>query len=91
MGDLIFCKMFQVFSVLGALLMGLSETAGSFEMLVVGRLSTGVACGLFTALSPLYVSEIAPVKIRGQLGVINQVQNVQQILFVTQLMLAISP
>ena len=60
--------------MLGALLMGLSETAGSFEMLVVGRLSTGVACGLFTALSPLYVSEIAPVKIRGQLGVINQVQ-----------------
>ena len=72
-----FSLIFQVFSVLGALLMGLSETAGSFEMLVVGRLSTGVACGLFTALSPLYVSEIAPVKIRGQLGVINQVKNVK--------------
>ena len=67
----------QVFSVLGALLMGLSKSAGSFEMLVIGRLSTGVACGFFTALSPLYVSEIAPVKIRGQLGVINQVRNVQ--------------
>ena len=58
--------------MLGALLMGFSKTAGSFEMIVIGRLSTGVACGFFTALSPLYVSEIAPVKIRGQLGTVNQ-------------------
>ena len=56
----------------GALLMGFSKAAGSFEMIVIGRLSTGVACGFFTALSPLYVSEIAPVKIRGQLGTVNQ-------------------
>ena len=39
-----FSPTFQVFSVVGALLMGLSETAGSFEMLVVGRLHAEADC-----------------------------------------------
>ena len=46
----------------------------------MGRLSTGVACGFFTALSPLYVSEIAPVKIRGQIGTVNQLAVVSALL-----------
>ena len=63
---------FQVFSVLGALLMAFSKSANSFEMLAIGRFSIGLACGFFTGLAPLYVSEIAPVKIRGEIGTINQ-------------------
>ena len=63
----------QILSVLGALLMGFSKSANSFEMLVIGRFSIGLACGFFTGLAPLYVSEIAPVKIRGEIGTINQV------------------
>lgn len=62
----------QILSVLGALLMGFSKSANSFEMLVIGRFSIGLACGFFTGLAPLYVSEIAPVKIRGEIGTINQ-------------------
>jgi len=62
----------QVFSVLGALLMAFSKSANSFEMLAIGRFSIGLACGFFTGLAPLYVSEIAPVKIRGEIGTINQ-------------------
>ena len=30
------------------------------------------SCGWFTALAPMYVSEIAPVNIRGAMGTINQ-------------------
>ena len=63
----------QILSVLGALLMGFAKSANSFEMLVIGRFSIGLACGFFTGLAPLYVSEIAPVKIRGEIGTINQV------------------
>ena len=49
-----------------------SKVANSVELLLIGRLFFGFACGLFTALSPMYVSEIAPVRIRGALGTVNQ-------------------
>ena len=62
----------QVFSILGALLMGLCTVAGSLYMLIFGRLSIGFACGLYMGLVPLYISEIAPVEIRGGLGTLNQ-------------------
>ena len=41
-------------------------------MLVIGRFLNGLACGFFTGLAPLYVSEVAPVRIRGGLGTVNQ-------------------
>merc|ERR1719158_2646055 len=58
----------QFFSILGAILMGCSKQAESYEMLIIGRLVIGLACGLFTGLSPLYVAEIAPTHIRGAMG-----------------------
>ena len=54
----------QAFSVSGAALMGLADVAASYEMLVVGRFLVGLCSGFCTGLSPLYVSEIAPVKVR---------------------------
>ena len=62
----------QALSILGSILMGCCKEAGSYVMLVFGRLFIGLACGLFTGLVPLYVSEIAPVEIRGGLGTLNQ-------------------
>ena len=62
----------QTFSIFGAILMGCSKSAGSFEMLMIGRLFIGLSCGLFTGLSPLYVAEIAPINIRGAMGTVNQ-------------------
>ena len=62
----------QFFSILGAILMGCSKQADSYEMLIIGRLIIGLACGLFTGLSPLYVAEIAPTHIRGAMGTVNQ-------------------
>ncbi len=46
--------------------------ANAYEMLIVGRVLIGLACGLFTGLVPLYVTEIAPVNIRGGMGTFNQ-------------------
>jgi SP family facilitated glucose transporter-like MFS transporter 1 len=52
--------------------MGVCKAAGSYEMLVIGRFFIGIACGLFTGLVPLYITEIAPVHLRGGLGTVNQ-------------------
>ena len=45
----------QIFSFTGAVLSGLAKTAGSYEMLIIGRFGIGIACGLFTGLVPLYM------------------------------------
>ena len=62
----------QSLSLAGAILSGCSEPAGSYEMIIIGRLLIGLACGLFTGLVPLYVTEVAPVHIRGGMGIFNQ-------------------
>ena len=63
----------QVFSILGAISMGISKSTGSFEVLMIGRFFIGISCGLFTGLSPLYINEISPINIRGAIGTVNQV------------------
>ena len=45
----------QIFSFTGAILSGFAKTAGSYEMLIIGRFGIGIACGLFTGLVPLYM------------------------------------
>ncbi|XP_074661294.1 solute carrier family 2, facilitated glucose transporter member 1-like [Tubulanus polymorphus] len=62
----------NVFCITAALLMGLSKKAGSFEMLIIGRLIIGFGSGIYTGLTPLYLTEVAPVKLRGALGTVNQ-------------------
>lgn len=61
-----------VFGVIGALLMGFSKIASSVEMLIIGRFLIGVNCGFATTASPTYVSEIAPLRLRGAFGTVNQ-------------------
>ena len=62
----------QGLSLLGGVFQGSCRAANSYELLMLGRLLFGLACGLFTGLSPLYLAEIAPVKIRGAIGTLNQ-------------------
>ncbi|MPC16930.1 Glucose transporter type 1 [Portunus trituberculatus] len=52
--------------------MGFSQMSNSFEMLILGRLVIGINCGLNTSLVPMYISEIAPLNLRGGLGTVNQ-------------------
>ncbi|CAH2040761.1 unnamed protein product, partial [Iphiclides podalirius] len=61
-----------VFGVIGALLMGFSKISSSVEMLIIGRFLIGVNCGFATTASPTYVSEIAPLRLRGAFGTVNQ-------------------
>uniref|UniRef100_A0A1I8FE25 MFS domain-containing protein n=1 Tax=Macrostomum lignano TaxID=282301 RepID=A0A1I8FE25_9PLAT len=55
--------------VVAALLM---SPAGSFEMLIIGRLLIGFCSALYTGLVPIYLAEIAPRQLRGGIGVLNQ-------------------
>lgn len=58
--------------IVGACLMGCTKIAHSYEMLFFGRFIIGVNCGLNTSLVPMYISEIAPLNLRGGLGTVNQ-------------------
>lgn len=62
----------QALSLTGAILSGCSKPAEAYEMIIVGRLLIGIACGLFTGLVPLYITEVAPLSIRGGMGIFNQ-------------------
>ena len=45
---------------------------GSFDAFVAWRILGGVSIGLASTISPMYISEIAPAKVRGLLVAINQ-------------------
>ncbi|CDO69032.1 hypothetical protein BN946_scf184834.g39 [Trametes cinnabarina] len=51
---------------------GFMAVSASLSPLLVGRLLTGVAAGLGLCVGPIYISEIAPVKIKGAVGVLTQ-------------------
>lgn len=60
----------------------LTAFANSVAMLVIGRFCGGVGIGLASLLSPLYIAEIAPPKIRGRLVGSNQLAIVTGIFIV---------
>ena len=46
--------------------------ASSFHTFVIWRIAGGVAIGLASSLSPMYIAEIAPAHLRGKLVAVNQ-------------------
>ncbi|CAH8527799.1 unnamed protein product [Schistosoma rodhaini] len=67
-------------TVIGSLLMMFSKMAESFEMIIIGRFTIGIACGAHTVVGPMFLSEIAPVNFRGAAGTFNQFVIVSAIL-----------
>ncbi|XP_037037637.1 glucose transporter type 1 isoform X15 [Bradysia coprophila] len=62
----------NVLGIAGACLMGFTKISHSYEILFLGRFIIGLNCGLNTSLVPMYISEIAPLNLRGGLGTVNQ-------------------
>ncbi|KAL5292820.1 SLC2A4 family protein [Megaselia abdita] len=62
----------NILGITGGLLMGFTKVSHSYEILFLGRFIIGVNCGLNTSLVPMYISEIAPLNLRGGLGTVNQ-------------------
>lgn len=62
--------------VLSAFLFALSSVltgwAGSFNQFILWRMAGGVAIGMASNLSPLYIAEVAPAELRGRLVTLNQ-------------------
>ncbi|KAM9857907.1 solute carrier family 2, facilitated glucose transporter member 11b [Aulostomus maculatus] len=58
----------NVLALMAALLMGLSYPTGVFELLIIGRLLTGLNAGIGLCVQPLYLGEIAPTQFRGFMG-----------------------
>lgn len=62
--------------ILAALLFAITSLgnglANSFEIFIAWRMLGGVAIGLASNLSPMYIAEVAPAQIRGKLVAINQ-------------------
>src|SRR5580704_4479940 len=59
--------------------------AGSFAVFIAWRIFGGVAIGLASSLSPVYIAEVAPAQIRGRLVAINQLTVVIGILLAQSL------
>uniref|UniRef100_A0A1A9VQJ1 Major facilitator superfamily (MFS) profile domain-containing protein n=1 Tax=Glossina austeni TaxID=7395 RepID=A0A1A9VQJ1_GLOAU len=55
--------------MIGGIMFSFCRMANSVEMLILGRLLVGLASGLTTATLPMYLTEIAPLALRGALGV----------------------
>src|SRR5262249_38400609 len=62
--------------IVAALLFALTSLgnalAGKFSIFITWRIFGGVAIGLASNLSPMYIAEVAPAQIRGKLVPINQ-------------------
>ncbi|XP_033218937.1 solute carrier family 2, facilitated glucose transporter member 1-like isoform X2 [Belonocnema kinseyi] len=58
--------------VIGALLFFLTPILNSVELLLAGRLIVGLSGGLATSLLPMYMTELAPLRLRGAVGVLCQ-------------------
>uniref|UniRef100_A0A5K3FNM0 MFS domain-containing protein n=1 Tax=Mesocestoides corti TaxID=53468 RepID=A0A5K3FNM0_MESCO len=80
MGRKLALFIFNVPMVIGSLLMMASQAAFTFEMIIVGRVLVGFACGAFTGIAPVYLAEIAPISIRGVSGIMHQLAVVSAIL-----------
>jgi sugar porter (SP) family MFS transporter len=57
-----------------------TAAAGSFTAFVLWRMAGGVAIGMASVLSPVYIAEIAPASIRGRLVCLNELTIVMGIL-----------
>ncbi|KAM7234601.1 hypothetical protein CapIbe_014759 [Capra ibex] len=55
----------NVFVLAAAALFGFSRRAGSFEMIMLGRLLVGISAGVGMNVQPMYLGESAPKELRG--------------------------
>jgi len=66
----------NVIGIIGATMQLISSMTHYVELLAVGRLITGVYCGLIATIAPVYLNEIAPVSQRGYVTSTFQLSNV---------------
>lgn len=58
-----------IFFIIGSVAFLFCRALSSIELLIFGRICVGLASGITTTCLPMYLSEIAPLQLRGTLGV----------------------
>ncbi|CAN8177263.1 unnamed protein product [Coccothraustes coccothraustes] len=59
-------------AVVGGALMGGAKLGPTYILIIIGRFIVGAYSGLVSVLVPLYVGEVAPLRLRGALGTLHQ-------------------
>ncbi|XP_017879002.1 solute carrier family 2, facilitated glucose transporter member 1-like isoform X2 [Ceratina calcarata] len=62
----------NMFGIIGAGMLFLVRKLNSIELLLAGRLLSGFSGGIATCIVPMYMAEIAPLRLRGAVGVLCQ-------------------
>uniref|UniRef100_A0A8C3XJQ0 Solute carrier family 2, facilitated glucose transporter member 5 n=1 Tax=Chelydra serpentina TaxID=8475 RepID=A0A8C3XJQ0_CHESE len=62
----------NIFSIVPAILMGTSEVAKTFEVIILSRIIVGICAGLSSNVVPMYLGEMSPKNLRGAIGVVPQ-------------------
>ncbi|XP_057711816.1 solute carrier family 2, facilitated glucose transporter member 5-like isoform X2 [Corythoichthys intestinalis] len=62
----------NIFSIIPALMMGVSELAKSYEIIILARFIVGICAGLSSNVVPMYLGELSPKNLRGAIGIIPQ-------------------
>nr|XP_047126764.1 solute carrier family 2, facilitated glucose transporter member 3 isoform X1 [Hydra vulgaris] len=62
----------NILAICGGLLLAFTKPAKLVGLLIFARILLGLNAGVNTVVAPMYLSEIAPVNLRGSLGTINQ-------------------
>uniref|UniRef100_A0A8D3CF71 Solute carrier family 2, facilitated glucose transporter member 5 n=1 Tax=Scophthalmus maximus TaxID=52904 RepID=A0A8D3CF71_SCOMX len=62
----------NIFSIVPAVMMGVSEIAKSYEIIIVARFIVGICAGLSSNVVPMYLGELSPKHLRGAIGIIPQ-------------------
>ena len=62
----------MLFSNIAVLLGGVFSIIQNYYFLLIGRFFAGLSAGLFSFYCPKYISEAAPVEIKGPLGGLSQ-------------------
>ncbi|NXO94237.1 GTR5 protein, partial [Certhia brachydactyla] len=62
----------NLFSIAAAILMGTSELAKTFEVIILSRVVMGIFAGLASNVVPMFLGEMSPKNLRGAIGVVPQ-------------------
>lgn len=63
----------NLFSIVPSVMMGVSEIAKSYEIIIVARFIVGICAGLSSNVVPMYLGELSPTNLRGAIGIVPQV------------------
>ncbi|NWV13450.1 GTR5 protein, partial [Ptilonorhynchus violaceus] len=62
----------NLISIVAAVLMGTSELAKTYEVIIVSRVIMGVFAGLASNVVPMFLGEMSPKNLRGAIGILPQ-------------------